>query len=161
MAGDRAVVTQIRDLLGPIGGGAVKAEINDAALGLSPKRASDEIRRGVTQAVRTRARAKRLVMPAPYTMALELLTIGLSARAQRVIRSGRDSLKPPTTIGRSALTMLGRVNRPRPTPPDPASLKQIVEHSVLLRVSQLLEKLVTEQRNIAAGGGLTLGILRA
>ena len=48
--------------------------------------------------------------------------------------------------------MLGRVNRPRPTPPDPASLNQIVEHSVLLRVSQLLEKLVTEQRNIAVDG---------
>ena len=94
VAGDRAVVTQIRDLLGPIGGGAVKAEINDAALGLSPKRASDEIRRGVTQAVRTRARAKRLVMPAPYTMVLRVKTERpLYPRAQRV-REGEFTFTP-------------------------------------------------------------------
>lgn len=74
VAGDRAVVTQIRELLGPIGGVAVKEEINDASLGLSPKRASDEIRRGVTLAVRNRASAKRLVMPAPYTMVLKVKT---------------------------------------------------------------------------------------
>ena len=72
VAGDRAVVTQIRALLGPIGGVAVKEEINDASLGLSPKRASDEIRRGVELAVRNRSSAKSFSMPGPYTMVLKV-----------------------------------------------------------------------------------------
>ena len=72
VAGDRAVVTQIRALLGPIGGVAVKEEINDASLGLSPKRASDEIRRGVELAVRTPSSAKSFSMPGPYTMVLKV-----------------------------------------------------------------------------------------
>lgn len=74
VAGDRAVVIQIRALLGPIGGVAVKEEINDASLGLSPKRATEEIRRGVELAVRNRASAKRFSMPGPYTMVLKVTT---------------------------------------------------------------------------------------
>ena len=74
VAGDRAVVAQIRELLGPIGGVAVKEEINDASLGLSPKRATEEIRRGVDVAVRNRASAKRFTMPGPYTMVLKVTT---------------------------------------------------------------------------------------
>ena len=74
VAGDRAVVAQIRELLGPIGGVAVKEEINDASLGLSPKRASEEIRRGVDLAIRNRANAKRFTMPGPYTMVLKVTT---------------------------------------------------------------------------------------
>ncbi|MGH7471855.1 MAG: M55 family metallopeptidase, partial [Longimicrobiales bacterium] len=58
VAGDRAVVEQVRGLLGPIDGVAVKEEIGDASLGLSPKQAQDEIRKGVEQAIRNRARAK-------------------------------------------------------------------------------------------------------
>ncbi len=74
VAGDRAVVTQIRDLLGPIGAVAVKEEINDATLGLSPKRAIDEIRRGVALAVRNRGGAKRYALPGPYTVVLKVKT---------------------------------------------------------------------------------------
>jgi len=37
---------------------AVKQEVGGASLGLSPKRAQDEIRAGVEQAVRNRAQAK-------------------------------------------------------------------------------------------------------
>lgn len=71
VAGDRAVVEQIRGLVGPIDGVAVKQEINDASLGLSPKGAQDEIRRGVEAGVRTRARAKAYRIPGPYTMVLK------------------------------------------------------------------------------------------
>src|SRR5688572_17765952 len=49
VAGDRAVVEQIRGLLGPIDGVAVKDEIGDASLGLSPKQAQEAIRNGVEQ----------------------------------------------------------------------------------------------------------------
>jgi D-amino peptidase len=72
VAGDRAVVEQIRGLLGPIEGVAVKEEIGDASLGLSPKQAQDEIRKGVEQAVRNRARAKVYKLPGPYTMVLKV-----------------------------------------------------------------------------------------
>lgn len=74
VAGDRAVVAQILELLGPIGGVAVKEESNDASLGLSPKRATEEIRRGVDVALRNRASAKRFTMPGPYTMVLKVTT---------------------------------------------------------------------------------------
>jgi D-amino peptidase len=74
VAGDRAVVEQIRSLVGPIEGVAVKDEISDASLGLSPKQAQDEIRKGVEQAVRNRARAKPYVMKGPYTMTLKVKT---------------------------------------------------------------------------------------
>ena len=72
VAGDRAVVEQIRGLVGPIDGVAVKDEINDASFGLSPKQAQDEIRKGVEQAVRNRARAKAYKMAGPYTMVLKV-----------------------------------------------------------------------------------------
>jgi D-amino peptidase len=72
VAGDRAVVEQIRSLVGPIDGVAVKDEISDASLGLSPKQAQDEIRRVVELAVRNRARAKPYVMKGPFTMTLKV-----------------------------------------------------------------------------------------
>src|SRR5829696_952311 len=72
VAGDRAVVEQIRGLLGPITGVAVKEEIGDASLGLSPKKAQDEIRRGVAEAIRDRGRAKPYRLPGPYTMVLKV-----------------------------------------------------------------------------------------
>jgi D-amino peptidase len=74
VAGDRAVVAQIRGLLGPITGVAVKGEIEHASLGLSPKRAQDEIRAGVEQAIRDRAKAKLYRMQGPYTMVLKVKT---------------------------------------------------------------------------------------
>jgi D-amino peptidase len=73
VAGDRAVVDQVRALLGPIEAVAVKQEIGgDAILGMSPKRAQDEIRRGVEQAIRTRSRARAYKLAAPYTMVLKV-----------------------------------------------------------------------------------------
>jgi D-amino peptidase len=73
VAGDRAVVEQVRALLGPIEAVAVKEEIGgDAIVGMSPKRAQDEIRRGVEQAIRTRSRARAYKLAAPYTMVLKV-----------------------------------------------------------------------------------------
>jgi D-amino peptidase len=72
VAGDRAVVEQIRGLLGPIDGVAVKEEINDAINGLSPKQAQEEIRKGVEQAVRNRAKAKPYRLAGPYAMVLKV-----------------------------------------------------------------------------------------
>ena len=72
VAGDRAVVEQIRGLLGAIDGVAVKDEIGDAIIGLSPKEAQDQIRQGVEQAVRNRAHAKPYRLPEPYTMVLKV-----------------------------------------------------------------------------------------
>ncbi|MEJ7811969.1 MAG: M55 family metallopeptidase [Gemmatimonadaceae bacterium] len=84
IAGDRAVVDQVRALLGPIGAVAVKEEICDAALGLSPRRAQEEIRRGVEQAIRARARPYRL--PGPYTMALKV-------RQERPLHPGAQKVR--------------------------------------------------------------------
>src|SRR6185503_5542794 len=72
IAGDRAVVQQVRMLIGPIDGVAVKDEIGDASNGLSPKQAQDEIRKGVEAAVRTRSRFKPYKVPGPYTMVLKV-----------------------------------------------------------------------------------------
>jgi D-amino peptidase len=74
VAGDRAVVEQMRTLVGQIGGVAVKEEIADASIGLSPKQAQDEIRRGVEAAVRNRAGARPYVMKGPYSMTLKVKT---------------------------------------------------------------------------------------
>jgi D-amino peptidase len=71
-AGDRALVDQLRALLGPIEAVAVKEEINDAVISLSPKQAQDEIRRGVEQAVRRRTAFKPFTIAGPYTMILKV-----------------------------------------------------------------------------------------
>lgn len=72
VAGDRAVVDQLRGLLGPIEGVATKEELGDAILGLSPATAQEAIRIGVAQALRTRARAKPYKLAGPYTMTLKV-----------------------------------------------------------------------------------------
>ena len=98
IAGDRAVVDQIRGLLGPIDGVAVKEEIGDAALGLSPKQAQDEIRKVVEQAVRNRARAKVYRMSGPYTMVLKVRQERpLYAGAQRT-REGEFTFSSPDLL---------------------------------------------------------------
>jgi D-amino peptidase len=98
VAGDRAVVEQIRGLLGPIEGVAVKEEIRDASLGLSPKQAQEEIRKGVEQAVRNRARAKIYRLPGPYTMVLKVKQERpLYAGAQRV-REGEFTFASPDLL---------------------------------------------------------------
>jgi len=72
LAGDRAVVDQLRGLLGPVAAVAVKEEIADASLGMSPESAREAIRSGVEQAVRDRARARPYTLPGPYTMVLKV-----------------------------------------------------------------------------------------
>lgn len=72
VAGDRAVVEQLRGLLGPIGGVAVKEGIAEASLGMSPAAARDAIRAGVETAVRARSSARPYALPAPYTMVLKV-----------------------------------------------------------------------------------------
>lgn len=74
-AGDKALVDQLRGLLGPIEAVAVKEEIGgDAILGLSPEEAQDRIRAGVQAAVRNRASAKPYKLSGPYTMHLKVRT---------------------------------------------------------------------------------------
>ena len=86
-AGDRALVDQLRALLGPIDGVAVKEEIGDAVISFSPKQAQDEIRRGVEQAVRNRARFKPYVMNGPYTMTLRV-------KSERPLYKGAERVGP-------------------------------------------------------------------
>jgi D-amino peptidase len=86
IAGDRAVVDQVRALLGPVGAVAVKQEIGDAALGMSPKRAQEEIRRGVEQAIRDRARARAYKLASPYTMVLKV-------RQERPLHPGAQKVR--------------------------------------------------------------------
>lgn len=71
-SGDRALVDQLRGLLGPIGAVAVKEEMADASLGMSPKQAQDEIRKGVELAVQDRAKLKPYKLAEPYTMVLRV-----------------------------------------------------------------------------------------
>ena len=85
VSGDRAVVDQLRGLLGPIHAVAVKEEIGDAALSLSPKQAQEQIRAGVEKAIRERASMKPYVMRAPFEMVLKVKEErGTFAGARRV-----------------------------------------------------------------------------
>lgn len=98
VAGDKAVVEQVRGLLGPIEGFAVKEEIGGASLGLSPKQAQDGIRTGVERAIRNRAQAKPWRMPAPYTMVLKVRKERpLFPGAQRV-REGEFTFSSPDLL---------------------------------------------------------------
>jgi D-amino peptidase len=98
VAGDRAVVEQLRGLLGPIEGVAVKDEIGDASLGLSPQRAQEEIRKGVEQAIRQRGQLKAYRMAGPYTMILKVRQERpLYAGAQR-LREGEFTFSSPDLL---------------------------------------------------------------
>ena len=72
VAGDRAVVDQVRGLLGPIEGVAVKEEIGDASNGMSPTEAQEKIRKTVETAVRNRSKFNPYKIPGPYTMVLKV-----------------------------------------------------------------------------------------
>lgn len=72
VSGDRAIVDQMRELVGPIDGVAVKQEIAGAVIGLSPAQAQEQIRDGVERAIRARAQATPYRLPGPYTMVLEV-----------------------------------------------------------------------------------------
>jgi D-amino peptidase len=71
-SGDKALVDQLRGLLGPIEAVAVKEEINDAVISMSPADARGRIRSGVEAALRNRAKFKPFTMPGPYTMVLKV-----------------------------------------------------------------------------------------
>jgi D-amino peptidase len=86
VAGDRAVVEQVRGLVGPIDAVAVKEEIGDASLGLSPQRAREEIRTGVEQAIRNRSRAQPYTLRGPYTMVLKV-------RQERALYQGAQRVR--------------------------------------------------------------------
>ena len=106
VAGDRAVVSQLRALLGPIEAVAVKEEIGgDAILGMSPKRAQDEIRRGVEQAIRTRSRARAYKLTAPYTMVLKVKQERPLHPGAQKVRDGEFTFTSP-----DLLAVLGAFN---------------------------------------------------
>ena len=71
-AGDKALVDQLHALIGPIEAVAVKEEINDAVISLSPEHARGRIRSGVEAAVRNRAKYKPFTLAGPYTMVLKV-----------------------------------------------------------------------------------------
>ncbi|HSJ09650.1 MAG TPA: M55 family metallopeptidase [Longimicrobiales bacterium] len=105
VAGDQAVVDQLRGLLGTIGGVAVKHEIADASLGLSPAAARAAIRRGVEDAVRARASHRPYRLTAPYTMTLR-------TRQERPLFNGarRTSQRTVTFTSASLLDVLDAFN---------------------------------------------------
>jgi D-amino peptidase len=99
VAGDRAVVDQVRALLGPIGGVAVKQAIGGgASLGLSPKQAQDEIRKAVEQSVRDRARFKPYKMAGPYTMVLKVKQERPLYRGAQRVREGEFTFSSPDLL---------------------------------------------------------------
>lgn len=72
-SGDRAVVDQLRELLGPIDAVSVKEAVgNGAILGLSPAEARERIREGVERGVRARGERTPYALAAPYTMTLRV-----------------------------------------------------------------------------------------
>ena len=71
-AGDRALIEQLRGLLGPLETVTTKAELAGAIDGLSPKAAQDAIRAGVERGVRARAKAPVYRLSPPYTMVLKV-----------------------------------------------------------------------------------------
>jgi D-amino peptidase len=98
VAGDRAVVDQVRGLLGPIEGVAVKDEIGDASNGLSPKQAQDEIRRTVEVAIRNRARVTPYRIPGPYTMTLRVKQERPPYPGATRVREGEFSYSSPDLL---------------------------------------------------------------
>ncbi len=98
VAGDRAVVDQIRGLLGPIGAVAVKEEINDASLGMSPKQAQDEIRTGVEAAIRNRARARPYRIAGPYSMVLKVKQERPAYTGAQRVQQGEFSFSSPSLL---------------------------------------------------------------
>lgn len=76
VAGDGAVVRQIRGMVGNIEGVAVKEEIGEAINGMSPAAAQDSIRAGVERAVRARANYRAYKLAAPYSMVLKVRNDG-------------------------------------------------------------------------------------
>jgi D-amino peptidase len=97
-AGDKALVEQLRGLLGPITTVAVKEEIGDASLGMSPRQAQEEIRKGVEQAVRARARVKPYALKGPYTMVLKVKQERPLYRGAERVREGEFTFSSPDLL---------------------------------------------------------------
>jgi D-amino peptidase len=87
VAGDHALIGQLRNLVGPIEGLAVKREIANAINGMSPASVQDSIRAGVERAVRNRASAKPYKLRAPYTMVLRV-------KKERPLYAGAERIQP-------------------------------------------------------------------
>ena len=87
-SGDKALVEQLQELLGAIETVAVKEEIADAVLSLSPKQAQDRIRGGVEQAVRKRAMFKPFTLAGPFTMVLKVRQERAPYKGAERIREG-------------------------------------------------------------------------
>jgi D-amino peptidase len=98
VAGDRAVVDQIRGLLGPIHAVAVKEEIGGAAINLSPRRAQDEIRNEVEAGIRERARARVYRLAGPYTMVLKVRQERPLFPGAQKVRDGEFSYSSPDLL---------------------------------------------------------------
>jgi D-amino peptidase len=94
-SGDKALVDQLRALLGPIEAVAVKEEVGDASLGMSPQQAHDEIRKGVELAVRNRAKFKPFVIPGPYTMILTVKQDRPLYKGAERVRAGESRFTSP------------------------------------------------------------------
>lgn len=86
-SGDRALVDQLRSLLGPIEAVAVKEEVAGAVSSLSPTQAQEAIRAGVERAIRGRATFKPFTLPGPYTMTLKV-------RTERPLFKGAERIAP-------------------------------------------------------------------
>ena len=95
VSGDRAVVEQLRGLLGPVEAVAVKEDVAGASLGMSPERAHAAIHEGVERAVRNRARFKPYKLAGPYTMVLQV-------KEDRALYNGATRATPLTTTFSSA-----------------------------------------------------------
>jgi D-amino peptidase len=98
VAGDRAVVTQIRGLLGNVEGVAVKEEIGDAINGMSPQGAQDAIRAGVERAVRERASYRPYRLAPPYAMTLRVRNDSRSFDGAVKPRAGEFTFTSPDLL---------------------------------------------------------------
>ncbi len=98
VAGDRAVVNQIRGLLGTVDGVAVKEEIADAINGMSPKSAQEAIRAGVERAVRARATFRPYKLAPPYAMRLKVKNGGKKFEGATAGADGEFSFTSPDLL---------------------------------------------------------------
>jgi D-amino peptidase len=98
VAGDQAVVRQIRALVGNIEGVAVKEEIGEAINGLSPSAAQDAIRAGVERAVRARASYKPYRLAPPYAMVLKVKRDGKKFDGASNAASGEYTFTSPDLL---------------------------------------------------------------
>ncbi len=98
VAGDEAVVRQMRTLLGKVDGVAVKEEIGDAINGMSPAAAQDAIRAGVERAVRARSNYRPYALAAPYAMVLKVRRDGKTFEGASNATKGEYTFSSPDLL---------------------------------------------------------------